>query len=161
MEAGGGNAYVGFAGAGFDVERYRETYKSTAVMHLGYGTTYIRSDISLDGREYSHISHLRPHIPKAPFDLALRCEAVSNVPQIQFNDDGVWHDFAPNRVALQAGPWFPFLQMADADSEVHLINHRVDRPRPTKSAGKTNKPPAAPAAASIDGAGAAADGEDE
>jgi hypothetical protein len=68
------------------------------------GTTFIRPDISLDGQQHSHLGHLRHHIPEAPFDLAVRCEAVSNVPQIQFNDDGVWHDFALDRAALDAGP---------------------------------------------------------
>ena len=86
-----------------------------------------------------------------------------NVPQIQFNDDGVWHDFAPNRVAPKAGPWVPWLYLGDA--AVRLIDHRVDRPRATKSAGKAIKAPAAPAAASADGAGggasAAADGEED
>ena len=80
---------------------------------------------------------------KAPFDLALRCEALSNVPQIQFNDDGVWHDFAgprKPRVALIAGPWFPYLRLMGAD--IRLIDLRVDRPRATKSARKGA--PAAP-----------------
>ena len=31
--------------------------------------------------------------PKAmPFDVALRCGKDNNVPQIQFNEDGVWHN---------------------------------------------------------------------
>ena len=70
-------------------------------MYLGDespGATYIFPGISPDGEWHEHDSRLRPHIPEAPFDMAVRCEAVSNVPQIQLNDDGVWHDFAPNRV---------------------------------------------------------------
>ena len=74
----------------------------------------------------------------------------------------MWHDFAPDRAAVKAGPWFPFLQLYGDD---RLSDHCVHRPKPTKSAGKTSKAPAAPAAAaaaaaSADGAGAAA-GKDE
>ena len=54
--------------------------------------TRILPDISLDCQQHGHPRHLAPHIPKTPFDLALRCEAVSNVPQIKFNDDDVWHN---------------------------------------------------------------------
>ena len=85
----------------------------------------------------------------------MRCEAVSNVPQIQFNDDSVWHDFAPDRAAVKAGPWFPFLRLGSARD--HLSDHCVHCPKPTKSAGKTIKAPAAAssaAGASADGAGA-------
>ena len=81
------------------------------------------------------------------------------MPQIQFNDDSVWHDFAPEGgTALKAGPWFPFLQLY---GDVRLSDHCVHRPRPTKSAGKTIKAPAAPAAgASADGGAGAAATED-
>jgi hypothetical protein len=108
-----------------------------------------------------HLNHLRPHIPEAPFDLAVRCEAVSNVLQIQFNDDDVWHDFAPDRAALKAVPWFHFLQLRSAD--VRLSDHSVHRPRAVKSAGKISKAPAAAAssAAAAGGAGAASDEHDE
>jgi hypothetical protein len=51
------------------------------------------------------------------------------------NDDGVWHDLSPDRVSLNAGPWFPFLALY---GDIRLIDHRVDRPKPTKSAGKPN-----------------------
>jgi hypothetical protein len=103
----GGDARVGFASEHFNAEKHGETYDSTAWVRLSDGTTRIYPDISEDGQEHRHYRHLRPHIPEAPFDLALRCEAVSNVPQIQVNDDDVWPDFAPGRAALQAGPWFP------------------------------------------------------
>ena len=90
----------------------------------------------------------------------MRCEAVSNVPQIQFNDDDVWHDFAPDRAALKAGPWFPCLMLGSAATR--LSDHSVHRPRAVKSAGKINKAPAAAAsAAAADGAGAASDEHDE
>ena len=59
-----------------------------------YGSkiTWLKSpDINLDGQYHSHPRH----IPETSFDLALRCEAVSNVPQIEFEQDDVWHDFAP------------------------------------------------------------------
>jgi hypothetical protein len=61
-----------------------------------------------------------------------------NVPEIQFNDDNVWQNFAPDWVALKAGPWFPFLQLLTGDS---VSDHCVHRPKPTKSASKTNKAP--------------------
>ena len=73
----------------------------------------------------------------------------------------MWHGFAPDRVALQAGPWFPYLVLYGA--AVRLIDHRVHRPRAVKSAGKISKAPAASAAAAAaaDGAGAASDEHDE
>ena len=110
----GGSARVGFATEQYNVEKHGETNKSTACVCLDDGTTCIKTDISQDGQDHYHDRHLGPHIPEAPFDLALRCEAVSNVPQIQFNDDDVWHDFAPGRAALKAGPWFPHLALIGA-----------------------------------------------
>jgi hypothetical protein len=156
----GGDAWVGFATEQYNAEKPGETYKSTARVALNDGTTDIFPDISVDGKDHFHHVHLGPHIPEAPFDLALRCEAVSNVPQIQFNDDDVWHDFAPDRAALKAGPWFPYLRLDSAATR--LSNHSVHRPRAVKSAGKIHKAPAAAAAtAAADGAGAAAGEEDE
>jgi hypothetical protein len=155
----GGSAWVGFGSEQYNAEKHGETGKSTAGVNLSYGTTFIDPDISEDGQEHFHSGHLRPHIPEAPFDLALRCEAVSNVPQIQFNDDDVWHDFAPGRAALKVGPCFPFLQLWNAD--VRLSDHSVHRPRAVKSAGKINKAPAAAAACAADGAGAAVGSDDE
>ena len=87
----GREAWMGFAGAGLDVEKFGETCKSTAMASVSNGTTIIYPDLSLDGQRHCYHGHLRLHIPKAPFDLALRCETVSSVPQIQFNDDDVWH----------------------------------------------------------------------
>ena len=152
---------VGFASAQFNAEKHVETHTSTAWVWLGDGSTLIRSDISQDGQEHIHPGHLRPHIPEAPFDLAVRCEAVSNVPQIQFNDDDVWHDFAPDKATLKAGPWFPYLELFGA--AVRLSDHSVHRPRAVKSAGKISKAPAAAAsvAAAAGGAGAASDEHDE
>ena len=157
----GEDVLVGFATEKYNVEKFVETEKSTALMHLGSGTTFIFPDISQDGQHHSHHNHLGPHIPEAPFDLAVRCEAVSNVPQIQFNDDDVWHDFAPDRVALKAGPWFPYLRLDSA--AIRLSDHSVHRPRAVKSAGKISKAPAAAAssAAAAGGAGAASDEHDE
>ena len=150
----GGVTQVGFATEHYNAEKHGETHESTAEVWLNNGTTVIRSDISQDGQYHYHAGHLRPHIPEAPFDLALRCEAVSNVPQIQFNDDDVWHDFAPGRASLKAGPWSPFLQLYGA--AVRLSDYSVHRPRAVKSAGNINKAPAAASAsAAADGAGAA------
>ena len=110
----GEDACVGFASEQYNAEKPGETYKSTAWVRLDSGTTCIGTGISHDGQDHSNYGHLGPHIPKAPFDLAVRCEAVSNVPQIQFNDDDVWHDFAPDGAALKAGPWFPYVQLYGA-----------------------------------------------
>ena len=71
----GGHAFVGSATEKYNAEKNLETYKSTAWVNLGSGTTDIRSDISEDGQDHYHPFHLGPHIPEAPFDLAVRCEA--------------------------------------------------------------------------------------
>ena len=77
--------------------------------------------------------------------MALRISKDGNLPQIQFNDDSVWHDFAPEGgAALKAGPWFPYLYLYGDDI---LSDHRVDRPRATKSAGMKRKPASNPAPA--------------
>ena len=127
VEVGGG-ACVGFATEKFNAEKHGETYTSTAWVRLGDGTTNIDTAISQDGQVHHHGFHLEDHIPEAPFDLAVRCEAVSNVPQIQFNDDDVWHDFAPDRAALKAGPWLPYLMLYGA--AIRLSDHCVHCPRP-------------------------------
>jgi hypothetical protein len=78
------------------------------------------------------------------------------MPQLRFNEDGQWHDFAPEGgTGLKAGPWFPYLVLFPGD---RLSDHRVNRPRPVKGAGmkKSLAPSAAPAS---DGAGAA-EGDD-
>ena len=62
-------------------------------------------------------------------------------------------------MALKAGPWFSYVGPGDAD--VRLSDHRMHCLKPTKSAGEINKASVAPAAASADSAGAAADGEDD
>jgi hypothetical protein len=111
-------------------------------VQLSDGSTFIYSDISRDGERHTHHGHLKDYIPKTlPYHLALRINKDGNVPRIQFNDDAVWHDFAPDRAAVKAGPWFPFLLLCDANDR--LSDHCVHRPKPTKSAGKTSKAPAA------------------
>jgi hypothetical protein len=54
------------------------------------------------------------HIPKTlPFDLALRIGKDGNMPQLRFNEDGEWHDFAPEGgTGLKARPWFPLANQA-------------------------------------------------
>ena len=100
----GGYAYVGFAAESYGVEKHRETIKGTAVVWLSHGTTFIDSDISRDGEHHTHWDHLKDYIPKTlPYDVALRITKDGNVPQIQFNDDAVWHDFAPGRAAVKQG----------------------------------------------------------
>ena len=137
---------VGIAAEEYDVERHGETYTSIAEVRLLDGTTYIDSDISEDGEEHWHDDHLEDHIPKTlPYDVAVRITKDGNLPQIQFNDDSVWHDFAPEGgAALKAGPWFPYLYL---EGDGLLSDHRVDRPRATKSAGMKCKPASDPAPA--------------
>ena len=150
----GRGARVGIAAEGYDVERDWETYKSTAKVCLSSGSTVILSDISKDGEDHCHYGLLKDYIPKTlPYDLALRINKDGNMPQLRFNEDGEWHDFAPEGgTGLKAGPWFPHLQLSPGD---RLSDHRVNRPRPVKGAGmkKSLAPSAAPAS---DGAGAAA-----
>jgi hypothetical protein len=133
----------GFAGAELDPSKFfsEEISSAAAWVHLGDGTTSVLGGISLDGRDYSHDDHIFAHLPEAaPYDVALRVETGSNVPQIQFNEDGAWHDFAPLdkafpecRTALKAGPWFPFLSLSMGEC---VSDFRIDHPKPTKSAGK-------------------------
>ena len=140
--------------------KHRETIKTIAGVWLSNGTTAIYSDISRDGEHHIHSGHLKDYIPKTlPYDLALRISKDGNVPQIQFNDDAVWHDFAPDRAAVKAGLWFHFLQL---DGNTRLGDHCVQRPKPTKSACKTSKAPAAASsvAAASDGVGAATGDEE-
>ena len=74
VEVGGG-AGVGFATEQYNAEKHNETYKSTARVSLLNGSTVVNTAISLDGQRRYHNDHLGPHIPEAPFDLAVRCEA--------------------------------------------------------------------------------------
>jgi hypothetical protein len=161
MRVEGGDAMVGFAAEKYNAEKHLETRESTARVELGNGSTVINTDISEDGQNHFHIGHLEDHIPETkPYDVAVRITKDGNLPQIQFNDDSVWHDFAPEGgTALKAGLWFPFLFL---DGDDLLSDHCVDRPRATKSAGMKRKPASDPAPAPAgDGAGAAAaDGDD-
>ena len=80
------------------------------------------------------------------------------MPQLRFNEDGQWHDFAPEGgTGLKAGPWFPYLML---NNGARLSDHRVNRPRPVKGAGmnKSLAPSTAPAS---DSAGAGAVDVDE
>ena len=114
----GGGALVGFATEQFNVEKNGETDSSTAWVSLDCGTTVIGTDISQDGKDHRHGCHLEDHIPETlPYDVAVRITKDGNLPQIQFNDDSVWHDFAPEGgSALKAGPWFPYLWLTGMTS---------------------------------------------
>ena len=153
----GGGACVGIAGEGYDVERHGETKKSTAMVALSDGTTFILSAISEDGEDHVHYGLLEDYIPKTlPYDLALRINKDGNMPQLRFNEDGEWHDFAPEGgTGLKAGPWFPYLELYPDD---RLSDHRVNRPRPVKGAGM--KKSLAPSAAPASGSAAAVDDGD-
>ena len=144
---GGGRAWIGFATESYNVEKDGETRRSTAFFSLSDGTTKIGSDISQD--KHLHFDHLGDYIPKnLPYDLALRINKDGNVPQIQFNDDAVWHNFTPDKAAVKAGPWFPYLRLYAGD---RLSDHRVNRPKPTNSAGKTASAKLGPAVQIVDG----------
>ena len=159
MKSGGGAGYaiVGFAMQAFDCSS--KTIDNTAGLRLGNGYVVVWSDISLDGEQHVHPNHHLAHIPETEtYQLALRIDKDGNVPQVQFNEDGVWHDFAPgrdedededededahdligaeetrpDRVALKEGPWFPYLCLY---KDARVTDHRVDRPRARKSARK-------------------------
>ena len=50
------------------------------------------------------------------------------MPQLRFNEDEEWHDFAPEgRTGLKARPWFPLLYLTPGD---RLSDHCVHRPKP-------------------------------
>ena len=155
----GRGAFVGFATESYDAEKHWETIESTVWMVLSSGTTVIHPDVGQDGWAHDeegnqlagwannvHYNLLKDYTPKTlPYDVALRITKDGNLPQIQFNDDAVWHDFAPEGgTALKAGPWFPYLELEEDDL---LSDHRVDRPRATKSAGMKCKPASIPAPA--------------
>ena len=92
----GGHARVGIAAEGYDVERSGETFKSTARVDLDDGTTATGSDISEDSEEHAHLALLKDYIPKTlPYDLALHITKDGNMPQLRFNENGQWHNFAP------------------------------------------------------------------
>ena len=109
-------------------------------MDIATGSTCINSDLSLDGKKHMAMDHLP--IPGnefgedgylihrenwEPLHLALRVDKESHVPQVQFNKDGVWHEFAPGGAgaALKGeGPWFPYLRLAKRD---RVIDHCVTR----------------------------------
>lgn len=150
----GRSACVGIAAEEYNVDRHVETWKSTAYVFLSKGTTVIYPNISKDGEVHYYPSLLEDYIPKTlPYDLALRINKDGNMPQLQFNEDGEWHDFAPEGgTGLKAGLWFPYLQLVYDD---RLSDHRVNRLRPVKGAGmdKSLAPSTVPAS---DGAGAAA-----
>ena len=107
---------VGLAGKKLDIQRPMETWGRTALVNMRNGTTVIHAGLSSDRQYHGHYCQLQNHVPTAPFDLALRCDTAGNVPQIQFNEDGVWHHFAPEkRIALKAGPWFLYLELHEGD----------------------------------------------
>ena len=94
---------IGVVAEGFDVERHEETEMNAARVDLSnspndmgeHGSTCILSDISEDGK-YKSGRIPKDQIPKTlPYDLALRINKDGNMPQLWFNEDGEWHDFAP------------------------------------------------------------------
>ena len=139
-------AFVRIAAEGCGVEKIGGAYKSTAKVFLYDGSTVICSDISGDGEQHHHSGLLKDRIPETlPYDLALRINKDGNMPQLRFSEDGQWLDFAPEgETGLKAGPWFPHLCLCPDD---RLSDHRVDRPRATKSAGMKRKPASNPAPA--------------
>ena len=116
-------ASIGFAGQAYDPSRHADTCRSTSWVSLGNGNAYIMAALGKEGVFRSHVSQLHPYASRGALnDVSLRCDPKGNVPQIQFNEDGVWHDWIKDRAALKAGPWFPYLQMYGAC----LSNFRVE-----------------------------------
>jgi hypothetical protein len=172
----GMGAFVGFATESYNAEKHWETIESSVWVVLSSGTTAIHPDASYEGwvfdeRGYQiaggatnvHYGLLYDYTPKTfPYDLALRINKDGNMPQLRCNEDGEWHDFAPEgETGLKAGPWFPFLLLwapggsFGRSAGAHLSDHRVNRPRPVKGAGMKKSLPASAAPAS-ESAGAAA-----
>jgi hypothetical protein len=133
------------------------------------GCTLIEAEMSLDGERHRH-SALHPFQSldrehkvasiDMPREVALRIDTDGLVPQVQFNEDGVWYDFAPRpdgeaRAALKEGPWFPYLNLHHCSNRLSDI--RVDHPRPTKGAGMVRA--AGEGADAAEGAGSAEGGE--
>jgi hypothetical protein len=115
---------LGFAGQAYDPERHGETYKSIVKVDLDGGNTFIGEGASLDGQEHSHFAHMAQHVPKTtPYDVALRINKGSKVPEVQFNEDGAWHVFAfTGRTALKdAVPMYPYISIEDGDSVIQHI----------------------------------------
>ena len=165
--AHGGDVAIGFAGETLDVKNYMKTSRSSAYVHLGSGTTFIRRLLSEDGRLHCHQTLLQSKIPKTtPYEVALRCEVGSNVPQIQFNDDGTWHDFAPaakqgykapgfspalawndsvsglkpggaGRIGLKPGAWYPYLMLNES---ARLSDHVMEDLKPESMDLPTSRP---------------------
>jgi hypothetical protein len=108
------------------------------VLYLADGATETRAGISLESDAQSNDDHLADRIPETtPYDLALRCDPDGNMPQVQFNEDGVWHDFAPrdeykrNALPLYSSEWFPYLELDKGDRvsdfRVEEHNHSLAR----------------------------------
>jgi len=129
-----GTAKVGFATENYDVTLYRETEDNTAWNSLTNGTTAIDRNISSDGENHHYFKHLKDHLTTLPSAVALQI-IEGNIPQIQFNNDNVWHNFAPDGAVVKPGPWFPYLYL---DGTVILRDHSITpaRKKPTKSAQK-------------------------
>jgi len=134
----GVGAWVGFATHKYNVANRATTYESTVRVDLTSGLVYIFSDITESGKNYQYsrplVNHLRKHMPYASYNLSLRCEKGTNIPQIQFNNNNMWHNFAPGECALKAEPLFPYLMLRGTAC---LSEHQIAVPKPTKSAQKT------------------------
>jgi len=146
----GGSSTVGLSGEAYDVKRPpRGGDAHQAWMSLDCGTTHIDSDMSQDGETHDAYEHLQRDIPSNTFDedgdvvwgdeepepflLALRVDRGSNMPQVQFNDDGMWHSFStggPGAALKGAGPWYPYLRLYKRAS---LNDHSVTCPKPSRS----------------------------
>jgi hypothetical protein len=122
-----GRGVIGFCGEEYNVHKHKETSSTTVWVHLGSGTTYTNVDMSLDLKTTSQPDFLQDLIPEtSPYTVALRCDRDGNVPQIQFQEDGVWHDFAPERAAVRAGPWYVFMDLYQGD---YMHDHIVQKPK--------------------------------
>ena len=136
-----GGAWLGFATEEYDVrDRTGATFHYSTFASMGEypGSTIIGRGISEDGNNHSYGERLLPYIPnRHPYDISLRITKDGNIPQIQFNNDDVWHDFAAEgEVGLNAGPWYPFMRKGH---DIVIINHDIRRPKPIKSANQKER----------------------
>merc|ERR1711871_1134880 len=135
---GGDGALVGLATEQYVPESHAlgTPGSNNTCFYLGLddGSSTMGMHMSMDGKSHDLEGTVLNHVPVAyPYDVALRCNKITNSPQVQFNDDDVWHNLGPE---MKAGPWFPCVALDDGD---HVSDIHATRPRPTKSAEKVCK----------------------
>ena len=96
----------------YNAEKVEETYKSTAWVHLGDGTTFIGTAIILDGQDHVQYDHL--HFPGSPPET--QC-----VLYCTYSSGGTTTAPAMNRIGLK--PSLLYLR------HVRAVDHTLKRQR--------------------------------